>query len=65
MNKGKELFKKFDKYETKGNDKYYRNNYNYYRGRGFKNHNRGNYYKYKRNNEYNGNYRKDNGNWRK
>ena len=64
MNKEKELFKKFEKYE-KGNDKYYRNQYSYnnYRGRGFKNHNRGNYYKFKRNNEYNGNYRKDN--WRK
>ena len=65
----KELFKKsdtFDKYENKGYDKYYRNQYNYnnYRGRGFK-YNRGNYYKFKRNNEYNGGYRKDVGNWRK
>ena len=68
-NKEKELFEKnykFDKYENKGYDKCYRNqyNYNYYRGRGFKNH-RGNYYKFRRNNEYNGNYHKDNGNWRK
>ena len=68
-NKEKELFEKnykFDKYENKGYDKSYRNqyNYNYYRGRGFKNH-RGNYYKFRRNNEYNGNYHKDNGNWRK
>ena len=68
-NKEKELFEKnykFDKYENKGYDKCYRNqyNYNYYRGRGFKNH-RGNYYKVRRNNEYNGNYHKDNGNWRK
>ena len=68
-NKEKEFLKyndKFDKYENKGYDKCYRNqyNYNYYRGRGFKNH-RGNYYKFRRNNEYNGNYRKGSDNWRK
>jgi ATP-dependent RNA helicase DDX3X len=71
-NKDQELYKyndKFDKYENKGYDKYYRNQYNYnnYRGRGYKNYNynRGNYYKYKRNNEYNGNYHKGGDNWRK
>ena len=68
-NKEKEFLKyndKFDKYENKGHDKYYKNQYNYnnYRGRGFKNH-RGNYYKFRRNNEYNGNYRKGSDNWRK
>ena len=71
-NKDQELYKyndKFDRYENKGYDKYYRNQYNYnnYRGRGYKNYNynRGNYYKYKRNNEYNGNYHKGGDNWRK
>ena len=71
-NKDQELYKyndKFDRYENKGYDKYYRNqhNYNNYRGRGYKNYNynRGNYYKYKRNNEYNGNYHKGGDNWRK
>ena len=68
-NKEKEFLKyndKCDKYENKGHDKYYKNQYNYnnYRGRGFKNH-RGNYYKFRRNNEYNGNYRKGSDNWRK
>ena len=68
-NKEKEFLKyndKFDKYENKGHDKYYKNQYNYnnYRGRVFKNH-RGNYYKFRRNNEYNGNYRKGSDNWRK
>ena len=68
-NKDQELYKyndKFDRYENKGYDKYYRNqhNYNNYRGRGFKYH-RGNYYKFRRNNEYNGNYRKGSDNWRK
>ena len=68
-NKEKEFLKyndKYDKYENKVHDKYYRNqyNYNHYRGRGFKNH-RGNYYKFRRNNEYNGNYRKGSDNWRK
>ena len=71
-NKDQELYKyndRFDRYENKGYDKYYRNQYNYnnYRGRGYKNYNynRGNYYKYKRNNEYNGNYHKGGDNWRK
>ena len=71
-NKDQELYKyndKFDRYENKGYDKYYRNQYNYnnYRGRGYKNYNynRGNYYKYKRNNEYIGNYHKGGDNWRK
>ena len=68
-NKEKEFGKykdNFDKYENKGHDRYYKNQYNYnnYRGRGFKYH-RGNYYKFRRNNEYNGNYRKGSDNWRK
>ena len=67
--KEKEFFKlndKYDKYENRGYERNYRNQYNYnnFRGRGFKNH-RGNYYKFKRNNEYNGNYKRDSGNWRK
>ena len=67
--KEKEFFKlndKYDKYENRGYERHYRNQYNYnnFRGRGFKNH-RGNYYKFKRNNEYNGNYKRDSGNWRK
>ena len=68
-NKEKEFLKyndKFDKYENKGHAQYYKNQYNYnnYRGRGFKYHG-GNYYKFRRNNEYNGNYRKGSDNWRK